>query len=337
MKIPPRLWFSVMMSAFIVAGITVPVQAGTWTVNVENDRIANTDRHYTNGFRIGWVSDAEDGSDFPLIRETLQMLYPLATVREGRLGLELGQNMYTPADTEARALIADDRPYAGWLYGSASLYAETAKGFFNPYDETLDSVAIELGVVGPSALGKQVQNEYHKLIGVETSKGWANQLKDEPGINLIGERKYRHEPIRFAGLEMDAIPHIGASLGNVYTHINGGATFRIGQQLDIDYGPPLIRPSLTGFGAIRDVEGFAWYAFAGLDGRWVLRNIFLDGNTFRDSHSVDKKPLVGDFVAGVAVVYGNARIAFTHVMRTREFSGQDEADRFGAISVSLKF
>lgn len=329
---------AVLSAAVLIAvGVSPPVVAGTWTVNVENDRIANTDRHYTNGVRIGWVSDAEDGSDFPIIREALQMLYPLASVRTGRLGLELGHNMYTPADTEARALLTDDRPYAGWLYGSASLYAETAKGFFELYDETLDSVALELGVVGPSALGKQVQNEYHKLIGVDTSKGWSNQLKDEPGINLIGERKYRRPPVRFGEFEMDVIPHVGASLGNVYTHINGGATIRFGQQLDIDYGPPLIRPSLSGFGAIRDVEGIAWYGFAGVDGRWVLQNIFLDGNTFRDSHSVDKEPLVGDFVAGVAVVYGNARVAFTHVMRTREFSGQDEADRFGAISVSLKF
>lgn len=27
--------------------------AGTWTLNVENDRIANTDRHYSNGVRAG--------------------------------------------------------------------------------------------------------------------------------------------------------------------------------------------------------------------------------------------------------------------------------------------
>ncbi|MEL0021765.1 MAG: lipid A-modifier LpxR family protein, partial [Rickettsiales bacterium] len=35
---------------------------GTFTAQIENDRIANTDRHYTNGIRLAWVSDkAEDG------------------------------------------------------------------------------------------------------------------------------------------------------------------------------------------------------------------------------------------------------------------------------------
>lgn len=328
------------ISIFILTALafTVPgAHAGTWSLNVENDRIANTDRHYSNGVRLGWVSDKTNGSDLPEVREVLQFLYPLANVRSGRVGLEFGHNIFTPTNTESRALVEGDRPYAGWLYGAASLYAETGKGWGDYYSETLDKVALEVGVIGPIALGEQAQNEFHKLIGVATSKGWDNQLENEPGINLIAERKWRAAPFRFLGVEADAIPHVGASLGNVYTHVNAGAIARIGQQLSIDYGPPLIRPNLSGYGAIEATEGLAWYAFAGVDGRWSLRNIFLDGNTFHDSHSVDKKPLVGDFVTGVAVVYGRARLSFTHVMRTKEFDGQQGADRFGSISLSYRF
>ena len=102
-----------MFGALAAVMVTSSVGAGTWTANVENDRIANTDRHYTNGVRLGWGSDAKDDSDMTIVRDTLQMLYPLADVRGGRLGLELGHNMYTPADTEARNLVTDDRPYAG--------------------------------------------------------------------------------------------------------------------------------------------------------------------------------------------------------------------------------
>lgn len=328
-----------LISALGLCALGMPgtVVAGTWTLSVENDRIANTDRHYSNGVRLGWVSDADDGTALPDVRDALQMLYPLADVRGGRLGLELGHNIYTPGDTEARNLIQGDRPYAGWLYASGSLYAETGKGIGDHFTETLDKMALEFGVVGPAALGKQTQNEYHKMIGVATSKGWDNQIDNEPGINLIGERKWRHKSLRFAGLEADAIPHVGASLGNVYTHVNGGLILRLGQELYIDYGPPLIRPSLSGFGAINPAEKLAWYAFAGVDGRWVLRNIFLDGNTFSDSHSVDKKPLVADFVAGIAITYDQFRVAFTHVMRTREFDSQAEADRFGSLSFSVRF
>lgn len=32
------------------------------------------------------------------------------------------------------------------------------------------------------------------------------------------------------------------------------------------------------------------YVFAGAEGRGVASNIFLDGNTFEDSHTVDREP-----------------------------------------------
>ena len=71
--------------------------------------------------------------------------------------------------------------------------------------------------------------------------------------------------------------------------------------------------------------------------RLVARNIFLDGNTFAESHSVSKERFVGDFPVGLAVVIDRVRIAFTHVFRTREFKGQSRSDRFGALSISWKF
>ena len=326
---------SVLAVLTVGLGAAWAQSGGTWTLQEENDRIANTDRHYTNGTRLGWVSDAKGEGDNALIRDTLQFLYPLANVRKGRIGFALGHNIYTPENTETTAAIGNDRPYAGWLYAAASLHSETEAVRPTVNWRQLDTVELQLGVVGPAALGKQVQNTYHELIGVETSKGWSNQLDNESGVAVIMERKWRHRPMPVMGLQMDAIPHLGASLGNIYTALNGGATIRFGQNLAVDFGPPLIRPSLSGLGAVDPVDGFAW--FAGIDGRAVARNIFLDGNTFADSQSVGREVLVADFIAGVVAVYGNYRIAFTHVMRTREFEGQREGDRFGAIAISARF
>jgi lipid A 3-O-deacylase len=69
----------------------------------------------------------------------------------------------------------------------------------------------------------------------------------------------------------------------------------------------------------------------------VARNIFLDGNSFRDGLSVDKKPLVGDVQLGIAGTVGDARIAYTHVFLTKEFRGQQQGDSFGSLSVSFRF
>lgn len=132
-------------------------------------------------------------------------------------------------------------------------------------------------------------------------------------------------------------PHVGGSLGNLATYLNFGATLRVGQGLARDYGPPRIRPSLPGSGFFLPHEGLGWYVYAGLDGRVVAHNIFLDGNTFRDSHSVDSKTWVGDLQAGLVLTLQRVRIAYTHIYRTKEFAGQNAGDHFGAVSISARF
>lgn len=309
---------------------------GTFSVQIENDRIAQTDRHYTHGTRLSWVSDKR--TDGPMwVRDVLQFLYPLADIRAGRIGFALGQNIYTPEDTSRTALIQDDRPYAGWLYGAASIHAETRRKVAGWSLDTLDSVELNLGLVGPQTYAEDVQNNFHDLIGVDRADGWNNQLKNEPALALFFERKWRPQPVRFGGLEFDAIPHAGGSLGNVFTLGTLGATIRLGQQLDLDYGPPQIRPSLSGLTAVEERDTLGWYVFFGGEGRAVLRNIFLDGNTVADSHSVDKETLVGNFQFGLSLSYRGYRLAFSHVFLTKEFKGQRRSDRYGTLALSKRF
>jgi hypothetical protein len=65
--------------------------------------------------------------------------------------------------------------------------------------------------------------------------------------------------------------------------------------------------------------------------------MFLDGNTFKHSHSVDKKPFVGDLQTGLVVQWKRFRITYTQIFRTKEFDGQDDGDLFGSLSLSYHF
>ena len=308
----------------------------TYSVQWENDRIARTDRHYTNGFRLSWVSGARD-NDPAWVKDVLETIYPFASLKQGRIGAAFGQSIFTPENTATSDLVTDDRPYAGWLYGAISVHAETKRDPASSATDTLDTVELNLGIVGPWALGRQVQNGVHDLINVGRSNGWGHQLDNEPGVMLIGERRWRPDAWNLFGLEAGAIPHVGGSVGNVMTFGSAGAILRIGQNLDVDYGPPLIRPSLSGLAAVEKRSGLAWYAFAGVQARGVAHDIFLDGNTFSSSHSVDKERFVGDAQLGLAFIYKGVRLAVTQIFRTREFEGQRQADRFGAISLSANF
>jgi lipid A 3-O-deacylase len=155
---------------------------------------------------------------------------------------------------------------------------------------------------------------------------------------LSYEHKWRNL-IEFSpfGLGADFTPSIGASVGNIYTHAAASMMFRVGYDLPSDYGPPVIRPNLPGSDFFIPSRVLGWYLFAGLEGRAVARNIFLDGNTFQDSPSVDKRLFVGGVQAGVALTYHSTRLAYTHVFRTHEFSGQKNSDQFGALTLSVRF
>lgn len=320
----------------------------TWTVNLyfENDLFSNTDQQYTNGVRASWVSPAVDDfindPEIPAwVRTANQALTtfdpepaPFEHNATHRLILTLGQQMYTPRDRDRTTLDPNDRPYAGWLYLGFGYHTETR--------HKQKSFEVDLGVVGPWALAKQAQDFIHDLRGFERFKGWDNQLHNEPGIQMIYERKHR---LLFGGLfdnvQYDLIGHAGGSLGNVATYLNAGAEYRVGYNLPQDFGTSALRiggdnstPSQVD---PRLHNEWGVHAFASMDSRWVLHDIFLDGNSFRDSPSVDKKPLVSDFVWGIAATYDRWKLSLAHYYRTEEFKGQGGGHKFGSIALSYSF
>ncbi|MDX5360078.1 MAG: lipid A deacylase LpxR family protein [Alphaproteobacteria bacterium] len=316
------------LSAPLAAPSALAGGNGTLSFVLENDLFYNADRHYTNGVRASWLSPRRESSSLAVRAARLFPLFP--ETGAVRTEYALGQNMYTPGDITLANPPADDRPYAGWTYASVGLIAETGS--------RLDQLAFSLGVVGPASLAAETQRIVHEMTGADDPRGWKTQLRNEPALVLTYQRSWRgYASETFHGLGIDVTPHAGGALGNVFTYVNAGLTVRFGERLPLDYGPPRIQPSLPGSGFFVPADGFSWYLFAGVEGRAVARNIFLDGNTFRDSRSVDKRVLVGDLQYGLAVMWGGVRLAYTHVMRTKEFEGQDEPSDFGAFSVSLSF
>ncbi|NQV81804.1 MAG: lipid A deacylase LpxR family protein, partial [Alphaproteobacteria bacterium] len=251
----------------------------------------------------------------------------------------LGQNMYVPSDITQESPPLSDRPYAGWLYGSVGLVKET--------DKQLDQLNLSLGIVGPLAFAEDVQKFVHTVIDSNDPKGWHTQLGNEPALLLSYQRSWREvisRPVK--ALTLDVTPTLSAALGNVFTHAGAGATLRFGNITPLrpgangpplDFGPPRIQPSAPGSGFFFSADRFTWYLFAGVEARAVARNIFLDGNTFGHSRSVNSEPLVGDAQFGFVAAWRDWRASYTHVMRTREFVGQSERDDFGAFSVSVRF
>jgi len=304
------------------------------TLQFDNDFFGGSDRHFTNGMRAAYLSP--EGAVPEPMRRLGEIMPLFNTTYNMRFSFSIGQNIYTPTDTTLSNPSANDRPYAGWLYGGLGLVSA---------DNTwLDKLDLELGVVGPYSFARETQTNWHRIFGFKKPRGWDYQLKTEPGAVLYYERSRRSlfdlpvsQVIPIEHLALDFTPHAGVALGNVLTYGAAGFTARFGKDLPADYGPPKIRPNLPGSDFFLPEDDIGWYFFGGLEGRVVGRNIFLDGNTFADSRSVDKIPVVADFQAGVAFTFQRVRISYTQVFRSPEFDGQKGFDDFGSLALSLRF
>lgn len=327
-----------LASTFLTPALAAPEPAvperavednkGVYSLSFENDIFAGGDNNYTNGVRFSYFSPE---SEIPSWLENTANIIPFfAEEGHKRWGLELGQNMYTPDDITIAANQPNDQPYAGWLYGAATVISDTGA--------TLDTFKLTLGMVGPSSGAKGAQQFIHDAIGADDPRGWDNQLKDEPGIIIGYNRRWRalYEFSPF-GWGFDITPTVGANLGNIYTNATVGAIARFGQDLPADYGPPLISTGMSGSDFFIPSRDFGWYLFAGLEGQAVARNIFLDGNTWKDSNSVDKEPFVGGVQGGIAFTWDDTRLAYTHVVRSQQFETQRETEQYGSLNLSLRF
>jgi lipid A 3-O-deacylase len=355
-KIPALAAVFVVVNVTVVAAQSLPIDTAPtpderrniFTFQVENDFfniVGKSDRDYTNGVRIGWLSPAL--SDLPegwarmLTLPTVFGEAPASSVTR-RVGVSIGQNLYTPQDTETAQPIFNDRPYAAWLYMSVALQStykriDPATGAPDPV--RLDTLQLDFGLVGPAAGGAFVQNNFHRLINDGPANGWANQLHNEPTLDLTFERRWRTGRgilLDQPKLEYDLVPTVALAVGNVSTYASVGGLLRIGKDLHADFGPPRSRPALPGSEGFIG-EGFAWYLFFGVSGDAVARNMFLDGNTDGNSIHVTHRPFIAEGTVGLALFFRGVRVSFTQVLRTPEFFERNRFDQYASINVTFRY
>jgi len=280
------------------AQLSEPVQLRlTW----ENDIFAGTDGHYTNG-------------------AALAVSGPLGQDGAHRTGWEvtLGQQIYTPRDTDARHLVSNDRPYAGLAYMTLGA---TRWG-----DDIEERIELTLGVVGPSSGGQVAYDLFHELTGSSPAEGWAHQLRDEPAVGLLYRRSPRLFRSQVRGVDADLSADLEVALGNVTTHASAGARLRLGLNVPDEYSEP-------------SPAALRCYLTAGARIRAVAYDIFLNGNLFRSGgHRVRKHPLVAELQVGLTVAASDrVSISYVHTYRAPQLHGQRRGDQFGSLSVVISW
>ncbi len=290
------------------------------------------DRHYTNGFGFTFAHQ-------PDFAGQLTAMIPFGDdfdPRHAWAGYTIGQQMFTPHNLSARRLVRDDRPYAGYLFGSFFLQRVN--------DVTVDHFQFDLGVVGPASQADHLQRAVHELFDAEEPRGWDNQLHDEVTVQFHLRKKWRLPLLSLAAqpqdmpLEVQLLPQVGASVGTVHRYLEAGATLRAGINLPNDFGIGRLEDvAAYGPGRMATTRGLGGYVYIRAAGRAVEHNLFLDGNTFRDSHSVDARPLIGEWQVGVAAQYHHDNLSFevgyAQTFQSEAFYGQHGGDSHATLTL----
>lgn len=294
----------------------------------ENDAFAAQDNGYTNGIRVGVIPGGTDAPGW--LRGTAEAITPLSGLTSGSpWSWSVEQIMFTPNNIEDPHFPPKDRPYAGWLNLSASV--------FSMADGRLERFRISAGTVGPASGAEQVQKEIHELIGTNRPVGWETQLPNEPTLQLSYDRQWRMiNRDLFDSLIVEFTPSAGGTLGNARTGAEVGGFVRIGDNIPVDFGPQRINALAGGSGYYKPTRGFGWYAYAGISGRYEPHNLFLDGSLFQTTPSVERDPWLGQAYFGFACYHGPTRVGLTHVVETDRFDNQRGNGRFGALTVSWR-
>ena len=336
-----------------------PAQHG-WYWTLENDVAGaiKSDKYYTQGAQIGYTFryDKDDAGLMARAASPLCRLFGFdANGANGSkvLGagtLLIGQQLFTPRDTSALAPIPDDRPYAGWLYLGLRqellqpLAASSGNGSEGHRRWRTHALELQLGVVGPSALGEQTQRAAHDLDGSDHSNGWDNQISDRFGAQAFYNFSTRLDSFEIgngsSGVVADWLFHAGGAAGNLQQHVEAGTVVRLGRNMGPMQQRTIVPSALTASLKSTDPTvlamqaakpnldtkecGFLFgakecYVFAGVAARGVRKNIFLESTTNGAGALVSPDRLVYELTWGFRARYSWARFDYISTTRSREF------------------
>ncbi len=269
--------------ACVLVGAPASAQLRGVEVRIDNDSFvtprADDERWYTSGVFVRAAFDAPpDAADARAADAWCRRIVGCdpgsATLRVA----SLHKRIYTPGLTGTPEPQPYDRPYAASLALGAAVVVTG--------ERTRQALELQLGTVGPAALGEPVQNALHALLGQPEARGWDWQVRPRALAQLGWSRVTAH---RLGVAGVDAVLRTGVLLGTPQTQAELGAMLRVGGA-----GPAWPGESL----GTREPAG--WVAYVGIEGRAVARDALIDGATFGYVSRVSSEPFAGSAFVGAS-------------------------------------
>jgi lipid A 3-O-deacylase len=311
---------------FLFSAVNLLAQSHITEIGAETDNdsylLQGSDRYYTDGIFIYYrhalkINDKDS-----------------AKLQNKVLGFEMGQKIFNPQSGSIYYNGADqpsliDRPFAAYLYVGSTL------NFLYKNESNLQFSA-QLGVLGPDAFGKQVQDFVHDNFGFYHPSGWEYQINNEFELNLSAA--YNKLLARASWIDLSLTSYV--NLGNGFTGAGAGPLVRLGSfnQLfnSVSTQSTVSRKNIQGL--LHKHELFFYYKPLF---NYVAYDATIQGGLF-DNHSgleitKDKEPFIFSQEYGVAFTTNRFVFNIAAIFHTLDDKEMVQTHQWGAVTGLYRF
>jgi hypothetical protein len=271
----------------------------------DNDFFLLTDRYYSSGLYLTYRTILKKG---------------VSKTASEQLELSLGQEIFTPSQTQSTNIDEFDRSYAGYIGIQTTWSAE--------FDKQLIKVGFSLGLVGPNSGAGGFQRWYHNTLVISDSPLWVNELENSIHSNIYVSylKEWELAPNPF-GVRLGLKPK--AALGSRDMFFETEGNFQFGRRNTLAHSIAYDR-----LGSNQREIFFAFtFAF-----RRVIHNGLIEGNFFGDTSAVLRES------KQTVLRYG---FDFNHRFNANDYklglhfntaeTGQSKLHKYIALAYSLSF
>ena len=314
-------WLWTALGAVCLSLGNLKAQENMRELVIKNDNDAylvnGSDRYYTNGFFVSFRSAAH--------RRALAE-GQVKKIKE----FEFGQKMYTSHSGYVWERSRVDRAITAYLFVGAS------QTWYYASEKVL-KLGVQLGTIGPNAMGRQTQEIFHKITGTYAPNCWKYELNNEIGLNT--QLAYQDLLFRNADSNFDLTWNGYLNLGNTFTGTGAGLSMRLGK-LKALYESTFTR-GLAGNSNKEKKQKTAEFFFVGriqLD--LVAYDASISGGLFRKNKGpivFEPRPVVWHKELGIMHSKNRFSAQLSYIFKSREIKSAAVPARYGSLTTAFLF